>query len=155
MVMYKQIKEQYIEARKLAIKKDNNKSAIIKSKLFSTLIGEIEKVAKDNGQREVTKADCIAVIKKFIKNLLEIKSRAEDSLDERFQNAEYEIMVLEQFLPRQMTENELETAIKVIISDSNYSTIKDMGKIMGQLKKEYNGMYDGGLASKLVRKILS
>ena len=66
-----------------------------------------------------------------------------------------EIAVIEKFLPKQMSEAEVEAAIKSLIGELNASSIKDMGKVMGALKEKYAGQMDFGRASVQLKTLLS
>ena len=63
--------------------------------------------------------------------------------------------VLEQFLPKQMSEAELTSAIQSIINSSGASSIKDMGKVMGIASKDLAGKADGKSISEVVKKLLA
>jgi hypothetical protein len=63
--------------------------------------------------------------------------------------------VLEQFLPKQMSEAELTSAIQTIINSSGASSIKDMGKVMGIASKDLAGQADGKSISEVVKKLLT
>lgn len=63
--------------------------------------------------------------------------------------------VLEQFLPKQMGEVELTSAIQAIINSSGASSIKDMGKVMGIASKDLAGQADGKSISEVVKKLLA
>jgi len=65
-----------------------------------------------------------------------------------------EIVVIERFLPKQMSEEETKAAIKAIIAQVGASSIKDMGKVMGELKKAYTGKLDFSQAGALVKSLL-
>lgn len=149
--MIHDIKKNWVEARKLVAKGELGFS--VKANLLGTLIGEIEMVAKNDGQRAITDADCIAKIKAFLKGIattIEAKEGLGNEAILQFR----EKNILEDFLPKQMTDKELMTAIDVICSEVDACTQRDMGKVMGALKKQYDGMYDGKLASFLVKEFL-
>lgn len=55
-----------------------------------------------------------------------------------------EIAVIEEFLPRQLTEEETEAAIDRCIKETGATSIRDMGKVMGALKEKYTGQLDFG-----------
>jgi uncharacterized protein YqeY len=63
--------------------------------------------------------------------------------------------VLEQFLPKQMSEAELTSAIQTIINSSGASSIKDMGKVMAIASKDLAGKADGKSISEVVKKLLA
>ena len=66
-----------------------------------------------------------------------------------------EITVIERFLPKQMNEEEMQNAIKILIVETGASSMKDMGKIMGALKSKYSGQMDMGKANGLIKNLLS
>ena len=68
---------------------------------------------------------------------------------------EKEIEIIKTFLPKQMSDDEVENAVGVAISSSGGSSIKDMGQIMGILRGKYAGRMDFGRASALVKEKLS
>jgi len=66
-----------------------------------------------------------------------------------------EITVIENFLPKQFTEDEIQDVIAKVMSDVDAQGLKDMGKVMGILKKEYNGQMDFSKASGMVKDSLA
>lgn len=65
-----------------------------------------------------------------------------------------EIEVISEFLPRQMTEAEIEQAARDVVNELNASGLKDMGKCMGLLKKEHAGSMDFSKAGAVLKSIL-
>jgi uncharacterized protein YqeY len=68
---------------------------------------------------------------------------------------EYELGIINNYLPKQMTEDVLRVTISDFITKEELSTMKDMGKIMGYLKSNFEGEYDGKLASTITKELLS
>ncbi len=68
---------------------------------------------------------------------------------------EAEIAVIERFLPKQMSEDEARAAISGIIAETGASGMKDMGKVMGEVKARYAGQIEPARASALVKAALS
>lgn len=66
-----------------------------------------------------------------------------------------EASCIEIYLPKQMSEEEIELAVKAIIAETGATSMKDMGKVMGKATKSLAGKADGGLISMLVKKILA
>ena len=62
-----------------------------------------------------------------------------------------EIAVITQFLPQQLSDDEVAAAVATIIAETGAESIKDMGKVMGALKSRYAGQMDFGKASGLVK----
>jgi uncharacterized protein len=68
---------------------------------------------------------------------------------------EAEIATIERFLPKQMSEDEARSAISGIIAETGASGMKDMGKVMGEVKARYAGQIEPARASALVKAVLS
>jgi hypothetical protein len=66
-----------------------------------------------------------------------------------------EIKVIEEFLPRQLTDDEIRSAISDAINEVGAGSIRDMGKVMGTLKSKYAGQMDFGAVGPLVKNNLS
>ena len=67
---------------------------------------------------------------------------------------DYELGIINNYLPTQMTEDVLRETIRDFITKEELSTMKDMGKIMGYLKSNFEGEYDGKLASTITKELL-
>ena len=63
--------------------------------------------------------------------------------------------MLEEYLPKQLSDAEIEAAVKQIIAQTGASSMKDMGKVMGVATKQMAGKADGKVISALVRKLLA
>ncbi|NQV45448.1 MAG: GatB/YqeY domain-containing protein, partial [Rhodospirillales bacterium] len=66
-----------------------------------------------------------------------------------------EIDIITQFLPQQLSEDEIAAAVTTIIVETDASSIKDMGKVMAELKARYAGKMDFGKAGQLVKATLA
>tara|TARA_R100000988_G_C3993436_1_gene164210 strand:+ start:848 stop:1249 length:402 start_codon:yes stop_codon:yes gene_type:complete len=114
--------------------------------------------------KEMVKKDFLGVLKSEVSR--ETKVPSDDvvisKIKSMIKNAEatksltdYELNILSNYLPSQMTEQALTLVITTCISTNNYSEMKDMGKVMGWLKSNYNGKYDGKTASNIIKSILT
>lgn len=65
-----------------------------------------------------------------------------------------EIKIIQEFLPNQLTTDEIQSEISKIIDAEDQLSIKDMGKIMGELKNKFSGRMDFGKASEIVKALL-
>ena len=65
-----------------------------------------------------------------------------------------ELVVIEAFLPQQLSAEELETAVREIIKKTGATSPKDMGKVMGMASQELSGKVDGKALSSLVKALL-
>jgi uncharacterized protein YqeY len=66
-----------------------------------------------------------------------------------------EIKIIEGFLPKQMSDGEVQAAIKAAIAESGAASVKDMGKVIAALRAKYAGQMDFAKASGLVKAALS
>ncbi len=66
-----------------------------------------------------------------------------------------QVKVMEVYLPKQMTAEELEAAIKAIIAETGATSAKDMGKVMGVASKQLAGLAEGRAISALVKELLA
>jgi uncharacterized protein YqeY len=142
MLIINKIKEDQLQARKDRLK--------YLSSFLTTLLCEVSKTGLDDCKRESTDTEAIAVIKKFIKNSDEILENLEES-DERFQNAKYEINILNNYLPRQLTSLELDHEIDTIIDAHGLDSIKGLGIIMKELNSKFLGLFNGKEASQIAK----
>ncbi|MFA9388657.1 MAG: GatB/YqeY domain-containing protein [Prolixibacteraceae bacterium] len=114
---------------------------------------EVKSAAGSSG--ELTDTDVIKIISKLTKqgkDSAEIyKSQGRDDLVD-VELAQ--VAVFETFLPKMLSDEELEKAVKSIIEKTGASTIKDMGKVMGIASKELAGKADGSSISAKVRSLL-
>ena len=66
-----------------------------------------------------------------------------------------EIAIIERFLPKQMSDDEIAGVVKTLIAETGAESMKDMGKIMGALKSKYAGQLDMGKANGIIKSLLS
>lgn len=105
---------------------------------------------------ELTEADELKLLQKLVKQrkdsaaLYTQQGRNDLAAPELAQMA-----VIEKFLPAQLSEAEVEAALKSIIAQVGATTAKDMGKVMGVATKQLAGKADGKLISEIVKRLLS
>jgi uncharacterized protein YqeY len=122
----------------------------IASSLLITLGSEASMTGVNDGKRESTDAEVLATVRKFLKGNTELLAvRGDDEVALR------EKTILEGYLPKQMTEDELRAAITVITQELGITTItgKDTGAIMKALTVKHAGQYAGAQASALVKSL--
>ncbi|MBR1399700.1 MAG: GatB/YqeY domain-containing protein [Alphaproteobacteria bacterium] len=112
--------------------------------------------ARGKGLEKASDADLLAMMQTMIKQRNEsIKIYLEGKRQDLADKEQSEIDVINRFLPKQMTKDEIEKVIKDIIAQTGASGIKDMGKIMGVLKTNYAGQMDFGMASGIIKGLLA
>lgn len=114
----------------------------VKANLLSTLYSEIFTQSKSG--KEMTEDDEIKIIRKFIKNADETLSFGVN--DETRKKLEEEKTILETYLPKQLSKDEIDTIVSKLVSEG-----KTMKEIMPFFKENYNGRYDGKTVSEAVK----
>lgn len=92
------------------------------------------------------------MIKQRVESIKVYESAGRDDLATREQE---EIEVINQFMPKQLSEDEMREAVKAKIKATGAESIRDMGKVMGALKTDYAGQMDMGRAGAIVKEQLS
>lgn len=101
-------------------------------------------------------ADALKILQKLAKQGREtaqtyIDNNRQDLADEELAQAK----VIEEYLPKPLTEEEIEKEVKDIIAQTGAQGMKDMGKVMGMASKKMAGRADGRAISTIVRKLLA
>ncbi|GAB4253274.1 MAG: GatB/YqeY domain-containing protein [Saprospiraceae bacterium] len=105
--------------------------------------------------KAVDEAREMQILQKLVKqrrDSLEIFEK--ENREDLAQKEREEIAVIETYLPKPMSPEELEAAVKAIIEETGASSMKDMGKVMGLATKKLAGKADGKAISTLVRQLL-
>lgn len=123
----------------MSAKRDKN---TLKANLLSTLYSEIYTLSKSG--KPLTEEDSVKIIKKFIKNADD--TMALDIPTESKENYRKEKEILETYLPKQLSKEEIEKHVTKLISQG-----KQMKDIMQFFKENYAGMYDGKTVSETVK----
>lgn len=107
---------------------------------------------KDDG---LSDAEVLGLLQTMVKQRNEsIKMYEEGGRAELAEREQAEINVIEQFLPKQMSDGELEEALKNAIEETGAQGMKDMGKVMAVVKAKYPGSVDMGKASGKAKALL-
>jgi hypothetical protein len=106
-------------------------------------------------QGEVTAEKALDILQKEAKKRREsvdeaIKSGREDIADQE----KFELSVLEEFLPRQLSREEVEAIVREVIADTGAESAKDMNKVMGSVMTRVKGVADGRLVNQVVKDLL-
>lgn len=120
------------------------KAEIIKAKTEPGANGEVSEEGELKLLQRLVKQrkDSLEIFEKQNREDLALKERAE-------------INVIEQFLPKQMSENEVRAAVQNIVAESGASSPADMGKVMGVATKQLAGKADGKQIAAIVKEFLS
>lgn len=144
MSLLQSIKTHSLEARK---RRDN-----IASSFLTTLLSEASFPGLNDGKRDSTDEEVVAVVRKFLKNNAEVLLvRPNDTV------ALTEKALLEQYLPKQLSDEELRAALIAVAREAGVMppSQKDMGVLMKGLKEHYSGQYDGKAAQQAVAHLIA
>ena len=135
--------------------KSGDKVRVGALRLIMAALKEREIEARGQG-KIVSRADELALLTKMVKSRQESAAiyagagRAELAAQE---NAE--VAVINEFLPKQMNEEETRAAIRELVASLGATSVKDMGKVMAALKSKYAGQLDMSKASAAVKDVLT
>lgn len=111
--------------------------------------------ARGKGKECASDADILSMMQTMIKQRQEsAKVYREGGREELAAKEEAEIVTIQGFMPKQMSEAEVEDAIKAAIAATGAASMKDMGKVMGELKAKYAGQMDFGSVSAKIKAML-
>ena len=110
----------------------------------------------EGGNGEISDADIVKIIGKLVKQRKEsAEIYSQQNRPELAENELAEASAMEVYLPKQLSEAEVEAELGKIIAETGASKMSDMGKVMGIATKRLAGQADGKLISTLVKKLLS
>jgi len=151
MSLRNQIEEKLNQALKA---KDKNTYPTLR--LVVSAIKDAEIAGRSKGQKEMTDADIIAILKKMIKQRnesCEVYKKAGRS--ELLENEIKEIDVISVFLPKQLSEEETKKICADVVKSVGASSMKDMGKVMGALKSKHSDTLDFSKVSSIIKELLN
>jgi len=147
------LEKRIMDAMKIAMKEKNQddlralraiKAAILIAKTEKGTSGDL------NDEKE------ISILQKLLKQRKDsLKIFIEQNRKDLADKESSEIKVIQTFLPEQLSETEIESTLKDIISKTNANSMKDMGKVMAMAAKTFSGKADNSLVSKIVKSLLS
>ena len=119
------------------------------------LISEIKKVQIDK-KKELSDDEIIQVLQRYAKQRKEsIKQYREAGREDLAQKEEAELKVVQEFLPKPLSEEEIEKIVEQVITETGASSMKDMGRVMKSVMEKIKGRADGSVVSSIVKKKLS
>ena len=133
--------------------KDKNNNEINTLRLIKSAIKDKDIESRTKNKEEgISEAEIMSLLQTLIKQRKDsIDSFKQASRDDLIEIEQSEINIISEFLPKQKDQEETKTIIEKIINEKNYASIKDMGKLMGDLKTNYSGSIDMALAGKIAK----
>jgi uncharacterized protein YqeY len=146
-----ELKNQIIADMKSAMKAKD--SATLKA---VRMIVEAIKQKEVDTREELDDQGILAVIQKMVKQRKDsIDQFTQAGRDDLVSVEEAELKVINLYMPKQLSESEIESVVDQVISQTGASAMQDMGKLMGVLKGELSGKADMGIVSKIIKSKLS
>lgn len=109
-----------------------------------------------DGSNEISEAAEIAMLQRLVKQRKESASIFEQNgRTELAENEKQQAAVIEAYLPKQLSDDELKDMLNAIIAEVGASSIKDMGKVMGIASKKAAGRADNSKISAMVKELLN
>lgn len=152
-----QMRDKIAAALKTAMKeKDQERLSTLRLVNAAIKDREIAMRAEGEGEGTVGDAEVLAIMGKMVKQRQEsARAYEEGGRLELAEKEQAEIRVIEEFLPRQLTEDEVNAAIEAAIAKLGADSIRDMGRVMGELKGRYTGQMDFSKAGPMVKDRLA
>ena len=145
------LKQLITDDMKLAMKAQD-KSAL---KAIRMILGAIKQKEIDE-RINLDDTQVLAVIQKMVKQRKDSISQFSDAgRSDLVEVEEAELSIINNYMPKQLSEAEIEVAVVKAIADSGANSMKDMGKLMGILKGQLDGKADMGQVSQLIKSKLS
>ena len=132
--------------------KDGDK---FRTTVLRMIVAEIQKIEIEE-KSDLSEPQITSILEKMIKQRNDAISQFEQAKRQELADKEKkEIEIIKEFLPEQMSDDEVSELVSKIISEVGAQDMKDMGKVMGSLKPLIAGKADAGVVSQLVKKSLS
>ncbi len=146
------LKTKLMEDLKQAVRQgDERRKAAIRLVKAAIINAEIEKRGQELSDEEI-----LTIIAREVKRRREAIEKFTQGGREDLANQERaELDILLEYLPRQMSREEIEAAARKVIEEVGATSLADMGKVMGQLMPQLKGRADGKLVSQVVKEILA
>ena len=149
------IREKLSEALKVAMRAKSDATTTIRMINAAIKQKDID-VARARGDQQIGEEEVLNLLQSLIKSRREsIQLYKQGARQDPVDKEQGEIAIIEQFLPKQLNEEETKVAIRELIASSGASSVKDMGKVMSALKSKYAGQLDMTKVSTLVKQVLA
>ena len=151
-----QLQDKITTALKSAMKnKEGERLSTLR--LINAAIKDKDIALRGEGEdRSVTDADILAILGKMVKQRQEsARAYEEGGRLDLAEQEQAEIAVIQEFLPKPLSEAEIRRAVEKAITETEASSIRDMGRVMGALKARYTGQMDFGAVGSLVKARLA
>ncbi len=137
--------------------RDKDSARLSTLRLINAAIKDRDIAARGDGNEDgVGDDEVLGILGKMVKQRKDTAKTYEEG--GRLDLAERELSeigVIEEFLPRKLSDDEVKDAVDAAVSETGASSIRDMGRVMGALKSKYTGQMDFGAVGGMVKDRLS
>ncbi|MGF1651441.1 MAG: GatB/YqeY domain-containing protein [Hyphomicrobiaceae bacterium] len=151
------MRDKLMEATKAAMK-SGNKARLSTLRLISAALKDrdiaarVDEKGQATGRDKIDDGEVLQLLQKMVKQRREsVETYSQAGRQELADKELGEIAVIEEFLPQQMTDNEVERAVAAVITEIGAGGVKDMGRVMGALKERFTGQMDFAKASAVAK----
>ncbi len=128
----------------------------LRTETLRSLRASLLEYEKSGADKEMSEADEIKMLNSAAKKRKDAIAMYKDAgRNELAEKEEQELVIIQEFLPKQLSDEEIAEVIKGIISKVSATGPSDMGKVMGPSMKELSGKADGGKVKTIVQNLLS
>ncbi len=130
--------------------KDQDRTLTLRSVISQKKQKEIEKRTQD--KKNITDEDMILILNKMVKQRREsIELYKQGGRQDLVDKETKELKIIQEYLPEQLSEEEIKKICEQTINNLKASSLKDMGKVMGIIKSKYKGSVDLSIAGKILK----
>ena len=149
------MRERIAQAMKDALK-SKDQATLSTIRLIVAALKDRDIAARSHNNHDgISDDEILSMLQTMIKQRNESAKMYEDGGRPELADAEKaEIVLIQQFLPEQLSKDDIEKAITEAIAQTNAASIKDMGKVMAHLKEQHAGQMDFSAASQMVKAAL-
>ena len=132
--------------------KDGDK---FRTTVLRMIVAEIQKIEIEE-KSDLSELQITSILEKMIKQRNDAITQFEQAKRQELADKEkQEIVIIKEFLPEQMSEEEISKLVSLTISEVGANSMKDMGRVMSSIKPLIAGKADSGIVSQMVKKALS
>ena len=136
---------------KIAMKSQNKP----KTTGLRNILGKLKAAQIDKGDK-LNETECIKILNSASKQLKDsIKQYSDANRLDLIEKEQYELSLVENYLPEPISEEKIKIEILKIIDATNSTTMADMGKVMGIAMNQFAGLVDGNIVQKIVKEKLN
>lgn len=140
----------------ISAQKEKNKRRVSTLRLINAAINDRDITLRGKGKEAADDEEVLDILAKMVKQRDEsVKMYKQAGRAELEAQELEEIVIIQEFLPKQLSQEETNSIVSELIAETGAESLRDMGKIMGILKTRYRGQIDMGKAGALIKSQLT